>query len=154
MRGRRPHPTAVRILRGNPSRRPLNLDEPKHPPIDVEDVPAELADPIAIGEWQRLIPSLTKTGHLQTVDRAALIAYCVKYGQWQTLEQQAAKDGLIVDGKPHPAIALANKTLVVLLRAAADLGLTPTSRARVVGAPQTQPDADAFAAFQRKRRQD
>ena len=41
MRGRRPNPTRLKLLTGNPGKRPLNPDEPK-PQIAVPECPVEL----------------------------------------------------------------------------------------------------------------
>ena len=69
-RGRRPLPTAVKDLRGNPGKRPRNLNEPQ---IEVGDpeMPAGLSD-AAKQEWDAMVPHLKKMGVLTPVDRSAL----------------------------------------------------------------------------------
>ena len=52
MRGRKPKPTSVKILTGNPGKRRLNHEEPK-PPVSVPECPVELS-PTAKAEWDRL----------------------------------------------------------------------------------------------------
>ena len=164
MRGRKPHPTELKFLRGNPGRRPLNHREPKHPAIDGDDIPgALLADNDiargALAEWKRIVDTLSR-GHVATVDRPTLMAYCLKVGQWQALEAEASAAKFIVHAPsgypmPNPLIAMANRALALMLRAAAELGLTPSSRSRVVLAPHEEPKGgavDDFTAFQRKRR--
>jgi len=39
MRGPPPKPTYLRILEGNPSKRPLNRNEPQPPPVETLDPP-------------------------------------------------------------------------------------------------------------------
>ena len=55
MRGRKPTPTDIKVLRGNPGHRPLNADEPQLPTVqaDVFDTPpVELTgDAAASAEW-------------------------------------------------------------------------------------------------------
>ena len=57
---------------------------------------------------------------------------------------EAAADGqpFVVDGKPNPLIGLLNRTWGMVVRTAAELGLTPSSRRRVhVAAVPVQPPA-------------
>lgn len=165
MRGRKPDPTAIKLLRNNPGRRPLNHNEPKHAPVD-RAVPAVLlADNAvaraALAEWNRVIDTLSQ-GHVATVDRPTLVAYCFKVGQYETFEALAAAAEPTIaapSGYPivNPLIALANKAFAAMIRAAAELGLTPSSRTRVSAAPFEEPKGkgapvDEFTAFQRKRK--
>ncbi|MBT6386690.1 MAG: phage terminase small subunit P27 family, partial [Alphaproteobacteria bacterium] len=56
MRGRKPKPTHLKAITGNPGKRPLNRDEPR-PEIAVPECPPELS-PAAQREWQRLVGEL------------------------------------------------------------------------------------------------
>lgn len=135
MRGAKPQPTALRLARGNPGRRPLNLREPQHDALDVT-CPDMLVDPVARAEWDRLAVVLRDRGHLTMVDRATFVGYCLKVAQWQALETEAAKHPFIVRAQsgypmPNPALVMANKVFTLVLKAAAELGITPSSRSRV-----------------------
>ena len=70
-RGRKPLPTALKVLEGDrgKGRRPLNTDEPTPPQVNVE-CPDWLM-PEAQQEWQRLAPSLIAMGVLTEHE-----AYC------------------------------------------------------------------------------
>jgi P27 family predicted phage terminase small subunit len=148
-RGPKPVPTRLNILRGNPSRRPLNTDEPTPPPLG-ETVPPELEDePQARAEWERLAPGLIACGQVTLADRALLIGYCLKYGQWLHLEDVASKEDPIVEGSTgnpivNPTHRHANALFELVLRAAGELGLTPASRSRVTKAP-TAPAVSKWA---------
>ena len=74
MRGRKPKPTRLKLIEGNPGRRPIRGDEPQ-PPASQPTCPAHLS-PTAKAEWKRLAQSLNAIGLLTQVDRAALAAYC------------------------------------------------------------------------------
>jgi hypothetical protein len=50
MRGRRPTPTYLRLLQGNPQHRPINKNEPQPPPIETIDAPDYLSG-YALDEW-------------------------------------------------------------------------------------------------------
>lgn len=135
VRGRKPQPTALKLLRGNPGKSKINTREPKHAPLDT-DVPAELVDRVARAEWVRVAAMLIDRGQVTTVDRAVLTGYCLKYAQWLALERAAAARPFIVKSPsgypiPNPALGMANKVFGLLLKSAAELGITPSSRSRV-----------------------
>ena len=134
----RPVPRALKILRGNPGKRPLPTDEPLPAPLEADPVPHELKDQHARGEWTRIAPGLIACGQVTMADRTLLVAYCQKYGQWLRLEEHVLRHPLAdPDEAPKAikAIRIANETLELLLRAAADLGLTPTTRTRITKTP-------------------
>lgn len=146
MKGRKPTPTTLKLLRGNPGRREINTDEPAPPPLSAEPVPHELKDAHALGEWRRIAPGLIACGQVTMADRTLLVAYCLKYGQWLRLEEEALRHPLIVKGAAgnpisNPAVRLANQTLDLVIRAAAELGITPTARTRVMKAPLAPPSS-------------
>lgn len=153
MRGRKPKPTALKVLHNNPGRRPLNPYEPSVDPLDLA-APMEIADdPVAAAEWARVLAAVAR-GHCTVVDRSTLMAYCLKYAQWVRLESRAAAD----DGfKSTDAFAQANKALGWMHKLAVELGFTPSSRSRILAAPVKEHaggpvSGDAFTAFQRQRR--
>jgi hypothetical protein len=67
MRGRRPLPTAIKELTGNPGKRPLNLDEP-HPPKIIPKCPKHL-DENARKKWRRISLELHRLGKHQSDQR-------------------------------------------------------------------------------------
>lgn len=117
----------------------MNDAEPEHPALDAV-CPDDLVDPVARVEWDRIAPQLTRSGQVTTMDRTTLIGYCLKYAQWKALEHEARVHPFIVKSPsgypiPNPALGMANKVFGLMLKAAAELGITPSSRSRVsVGA--------------------
>ena len=71
-RGRKPKPTAVKELEGNPGKRPLNELEPK-PKKKAPKCPGWL-DAEAKTEWRRVAKQLEELGVLTEVDMAAFAA--------------------------------------------------------------------------------
>jgi phage terminase small subunit len=61
MAGRRPEPTALKELAGNPGKRALNTNEPQ--PGGIPKCPPHL-DKIAKAEWKRIAAELTTLGLL------------------------------------------------------------------------------------------
>ena len=143
-RGQKPIPTALKVLRGNPGRSKINTDEPTPPPL-AGDVPEELdGDTYAIAEWTRIVPGLLACGQVTSADRALLVIYCLEYAEYRRLKEDVREDGNVVEGSvgngnkvTNPSARLANMTGQLVIRAANELGLTPTTRARVtrVGPP-------------------
>lgn len=134
MRGRRPRPTRLKVLAGNPGRRPLNEDEPK-PEAAIPECPPELG-PVAQREWQRLAEELIALRMLTNLDRAALAAYCGAYALWAEATENIQKFGTMVkspSGYPiqSPYVAIANRQAEIMMRIASEFGFTPASRSRI-----------------------
>jgi phage terminase small subunit len=119
----------LRVLRGNPSKRPINRDEPK-PDALPDESPAELTDPEAIAEWHRTVVPAITTGQITAADRVFAIAHCELWATWRSQLADAAKHPHVVaiGQHKHP---MPNKTLQLLAKVDAELGLTPVSRSRV-----------------------
>ena len=134
MRGRRPKPTRLKVLTGNPGKRPLNRDEPR-PEVIIPDCPAELG-PVARREWDRLVGELVKLKLLTNLDRAALAAYCGAYALWAEATKAIQKYGAMVkspSGYPiqSPYVSIANRQAEIMMRIASEFGFTPASRSRI-----------------------
>lgn len=142
MRGRRPKPTRLKVLTGNPGKRPLNMDEPR-PEAAIPDCPSELG-PVAKQEWARLVGDLAKLGLLTNLDRAALAAYCAAYALWAEATEAIQKYGAMVKsptGFPmqSPYVAVANRQAEIMMRIASEFGFTPASRSRIATPSPTEP---------------
>ena len=74
MRGRKPLPSNVVRLRGNPGKHRLNDAEPR-PAARVPPCPTCLGGD-ARKEWQRLAKELGELGLLTKLDRGLLATYC------------------------------------------------------------------------------
>ncbi len=150
MRGRKPVPTALRILRGNPGKRPL----PKAEPVvaaAVPEAPSHL-QPEARAEWDRVVPELRAARLLTKLDRAALAAYCVAYGRWVEAELKLRELGVIVkapSGFPmlSPYLLVANKALEQMQKALAEFGMSPSSRVRVTAADAAGDERGRLSRF-------
>ena len=134
MRGRIPKPTRIKVLTGNPGKRPLNKHEPRPEP-DVPACPAELG-PSAQREWDRLVKELSKLNLVTSLDRAALATYCGAYALWAEATEAIQKFGTMVkspSGYPmqSPYIAIANRQAEIMMRIASEFGFTPASRSRI-----------------------
>jgi P27 family predicted phage terminase small subunit len=138
MRGRRPKPTRMKVLTGNPGKRPLNDTEPR-PQAAVPDCPSELGD-LARQEWNRLVGELAALKMLTNLDRAALAAYCGAYALWAEATQASQKYGVMIKsptGFPiqSPYVSIANRQAEIMMRIASEFGFTPASRSRISTPP-------------------
>ena len=148
-RGRKPKPTAVKLLAGNPGRRPLNAQEPIAPE-GIPDCPDYLDDE-ARAEWMRTAAVLREMGLMSKADRTALAAYCVTYSRWVDAERSVKKFGTIVKspdkGFPmkSPYLCIAESSLEQMRKLLIEFGLTPSSRSRVkAGEHRPQSKLDQF----------
>jgi P27 family predicted phage terminase small subunit len=142
MRGRRPKPTRLKVLTGNPGKRSLNRHEPEPEPA-VPECPAELG-PVAKREWDRLACELGKLRIITHLDRGALASYCGAYALWAEAMEQIQKYGSMVkspSGYPQqsPYLAIANRQAEIMMRIASEFGFTPASRSRISSPSPAEP---------------
>jgi P27 family predicted phage terminase small subunit len=134
VRGRKPTPTHLKLLYGNPGKRPLNPDEPK-PGVKPPTCPSHLSPP-AKAEWKRLASQLTLLQILTELDRAALAGYCQAYGRWVEAENKLRETPMLIKlpsgyVQQNPWLTIANKQLELMHKYLTEFGLSPVARSRV-----------------------
>ncbi|MCF6304369.1 MAG: phage terminase small subunit P27 family [Rhodobacteraceae bacterium] len=149
-RGRKPKPTALKLLTGNPGKRTLPNDEPQIPP-HLPPVPEHL-NKVAREEWARVSESLYNCGILTSLDRAALGAYCTSYSRWSEAEIKLEADGFTIETSlgtiiQSPLVGIANKAAADMVRYAAEFGMTPSARSRVKIAENAEDKPTAAARY-------
>jgi P27 family predicted phage terminase small subunit len=147
MRGRRPKPTAIRTLEGNPGKRPMNRREPK-PVRAIPTCPSHLSA-TAKAEWKRIAGQLHVLGVLSQLDRAALAAFCQAYGRWVEAELKLKETPTLIKMpsgyvQQNPWMQVANKQLELMHKYLSEFGLSPASRSRVTAMPSLQSDPWEF----------
>ena len=156
--GRRPLPTAVKKLRGNPGKRKLNEKEPTIPAGEPA-MPKHLSK-VAIAEWKSIVPELLRLGVLTVVDGKALAAYCAAFARWIEAEEAVDEFGLVVEEpillmgtatgfvrlKRNPAISISHDAMKIMKAFLVEFGMTPASRSRIrVEKPEGKEDpTEAF----------
>ena len=133
-RGRKPKPTALKVLEGNPGGRPLNPNEPK-PAKKAPRCPAWLEDE-AKKEWKRMGKTLEQMGLLTEMDMAAFAGYCQAYARWKEAEEFITQHGTIVKTpsgywQQVPQVSIAQTYLKIMNRFCEQFGLTPSARSRI-----------------------
>lgn len=148
MRGRKPTPTALRLLRGNPRRRPVNAHEPKPAALAGDLAPPAWLDEAAQAEWSRVAPMLGRLGVLTETDADALAAYCEAFTTWKQATQRLRQFGMVVkrskaDGELpviSPYVKIAHHAMQQMRAFLVEFGMTPSSRARIhTAAPADTP---------------
>ena len=154
--GRPPKPTYLKVLEGNPGKRPLNENEPKPKP-SAPKCPAWLS-PVAKKEWKRIAPELERLGLLSVIDGAALEGYCESYAKWVELTQflkKFEKQGYMFKTpsgymQQLPQVSMAQRYLALVKAFCSEFGLTPSSRSRMTLPGQAEAE-DPMEARLRKR---
>ncbi len=132
--GRKPKPTALKVLAGNPGHRALNASEAR-PRVLMPKCPAVLQGE-ARSEWRRISRKLFAAGLLTELDGAALTAYCLAWGRLVDAEQKLREFGHVIKAPsgylvPSPYLAIANKAQEQMVRILVEFGMTPASRSRI-----------------------
>lgn len=151
--GPKPVPTELKIIHGNPGKRPLNESEPK-PDVELPSCPPHL-DECAVDEWNRIAKELLKIGLLTNVDRSALAAYCQVYSRWVSAEEGLKETSPILIGDKgghyqNPLLHVANKALDQMKSFLVEFGMTPSSRTRL-SVPKSAKDSSAVAKFAQRK---
>lgn len=150
-RGRKPIPTSIKVLEGNPGKRPLNANEPK-PNKKAPRCPSWLEDE-AKKEWKRLARQMEQLGVLTEIDMAAFAGYCQAYARWKEAEEFITKHGTIVKTpsgywQQVPQVSIAQTYLKIMNRFCEQFGLTPSSRSRIaVGTDDKESDEMELLLF-------
>lgn len=134
MRGRKPKPTWLKVVAGNPGKRPLNVDEPM-PAGNLVDPPEWMTEAQKAG-WQYAIAN-APPGLLKRLDLSVLSVWVVAQDLHRDAAEKVAKYGAVIKapntGVPiqSPYVAVLNKQAALMMKAAAEMGFTPSSRSRV-----------------------
>jgi len=133
-RGRPRKPTNLKILEGNPGKRPLPVNEPKPRPI-TPPCPSWL-DREAKKVWNRLMPELERLHLMTIVDGEAFAAACQSWAIWVKCQRYLKKVGLTFETpngyiQQRPEVAIGQKALADFRAFCTEFGLTPASRSRI-----------------------
>lgn len=150
MKGRKPKPTALKKLAGNPGKRPLNESEPSFETSDLR-VPIYLIEEEK-WEWVRLAPMLLQAGVLTEGDEIALAILCAKLVRWKRARALLRKSGeTYISSKGneirHPHVEIVTRLESDITKILAEFGLTPSSRTRVMTAAGDEEKSLADALF-------
>jgi P27 family predicted phage terminase small subunit len=155
--GGRPRPTHLKLIDGNPGKRALNRREPQ--PIGELPPPPRTLNTAQRHIWRRTLKDVPP-GLLRRLDWETYLTWVIavetRARAVRALEtsetQQEQAGGLPLlrttpNGHlmPSPYLAIINRQAAIILKCAAEMGFTPSSRSRIAVEPTTS-DEDAEAA--------
>lgn len=149
MKGRKPKPTAIKDLQGNPGKRAKNHAEPVFSPSEGACPPWLSAR--AREEWGIVSAELKTLGMLQRVDAASLASYCQSVANVEAAQAEIDEHGLVIEdamGKriKNPAFNIQKEAMLLIQKFASEYGFTPAARARIK-APTVQKETDPLAEY-------
>lgn len=141
--GPAPKPVELKLVEGNPGRRPL-------PEVPKPSVSPEVPKPPAVlnadGKrlWNRVAPELYRLGLLTDLDLESLTALCITWQHAKDAADLIRKQGIVVDlpvfrkdgeiagyrTQRHPAAQTLRDSLAQFKAFAAEFGMTPSARTR------------------------
>lgn len=142
-RGRKPKPTTLKELAGNPGNRPLNQDEPQPEPAIGASVPYRML-PKARRFWKDNASRLTQLGLLSEIDLPAFQLMATHFAVAVDAAELIKAQGMITEderGLPrkHPALQVLRDNSAAFRTYASEFGMTPSARSRVTASvPEEQ----------------
>jgi len=138
------------VIEGNPGKRPINKNEPQVPAIVGAAAPSFL-DPIARMEWRRQVKSLIPLGIVGECDLGVLACYCDAHSDFVRSSEKLQKTGdlIAVKGRPvlNPLTRMKRDARRDMIKAASELGISPSSRSRVQPLEDNEKDQDPTDEF-------
>jgi P27 family predicted phage terminase small subunit len=133
MRGRKPKPTHLKLLEGNPGKRKINRREPR--PKGGKLLPPAWLRKEAKAEWRRVLAAMPPGLYTQA-DRQLLVQYCQNVARVAEIEKIIREQGLtfVTDNgyiAQRPEVGMLNRLQTQIRQTCSELGLSPTSRARL-----------------------
>lgn len=153
MRGRKPVPTKLKILRGNPGKRRINRKEPK-PSAPRAGKKTQLAPPAYLSApAKRMFKDTLKAtpeGLITKLDRALLGRWCQNEARIAELEKTLREMGMTFTTEKgyvcqRPELTMINTIHKTQVRIEAEMGFTPSSRSRIeIDVPEETDHAEEF----------
>ena len=131
--GRKPKPTHLRLLHGNPRKEALPADEPEG--VGILWAPPAWFDEEQRAQWQYAIEN-SSPGLLTGTDREVLVVWTVASVEHARAAQEVRKLGQVVKTKDgnaiqNPFLPIVNRQALIMMRAGAEMGFSPASRASI-----------------------
>lgn len=151
-------PTNLKMVRGNPGKRPLNMEEPKPDP-GIPEMPDFLeAFPTAIKWWKEESEILFRMGVLTEADKATLAMRCYLAAEIEQLSKDIKDEGhiikinsfnkkgqLVESAKANPKCSQLKAALTEHRQIGELFGLNPSSRTKLKAQPHKgQSKVDKF----------
>lgn len=133
-RGRPAKPRALKIVEGNPGKRPIEPEVPF-----VRGVPAKPDDlsPDAAWLWDQVIEQMQTTGILKPIDAASLEALCETFARWREAVRFRRERALLASNSQGvvaaPWIGIEERASKEFRAWCSEYGLTPAAERNLAG---------------------
>jgi P27 family predicted phage terminase small subunit len=149
MAGRRPKPTKLKLVTGNPGKRALNKKEPEPPPITKVEPPADITDEARLW-WERYAPILIPIGLLTEADTLAFRLLCETTARYYAAKLLVERTGEVLRSDEggmytNPYVHSRNKAQDQMHKLMVEFGMTPSSRSRTTGSAAGGESGDEWA---------
>jgi P27 family predicted phage terminase small subunit len=150
MKGRKPTPSRLHELRGDPGKRHRSRDsEPRPDALEKAPRPPAHLNRRAAAEWRRIVKELVALRLIAKIDHASLAAYCSAYATYIEADERLKSENWTTTtarggSRPNPLFKIRDDALKNVQKFAGEFGLTPSSRSRVKGAASPE-QKDLFA---------
>lgn len=147
-RGPPKQPTKLRVLKGNPAKRPLPEAEPK-PKEGEPACPADIrSDPLAWDKWCEVVVLLDDMQMLTVTDASVIAQLCRAHSTMTRTKQAIDREGMTVVNetkfgvtvKRHPLWTEYWSAENLLNKLLGQVGLTPSGRASLKVVKQKEPE--------------
>ncbi|QBS37117.1 phage terminase small subunit P27 family [Thermaerobacter sp. FW80] len=150
--GRRPRPIELHVLSGRHKRSKREIEARKQAeaalrPAADDLTPPEWLDEAARTVFERVVKAFEAAGVqvLSNADVGVLAVYADATARYAEAARIVQEQGLVLGGKPHPAVRVAELYARIAHQAAGRLGLDPASRAALAKAAGEAAQRDRFS---------
>jgi P27 family predicted phage terminase small subunit len=151
--GRKPKPSELKLLTGNPGKRPVRRAPGGQRQRLRAPAPPEWLPEDGQREWRRVAPLLLAMRVLRDTDLTALAVYCESYARYRQAQQELQDNGSLTTDtgtgsiKTHPSVTVLNQAVAQMRAFMVEFGLTPSSRGRVASeAPRELSEFEQYLA--------
>ena len=128
--------TKLKIIRGNPGKRPLPGPEPKPKINSSAPLPPKHLSYRAKKEWRRLAEIHHPIGLLTEADLSQFELLCEMFSQYQQALGKLKKQGQVIANKAgfaieNPLSAISRKSYLAWYKLSKDFGLNPAERSKM-----------------------
>jgi P27 family predicted phage terminase small subunit len=151
MKGRKPKLLEMRVLTGNPGRRPLGQSS-NAPFLAGELEKPGWLDAHGSKEWDRLVSTLARI--LSPASAGMVLIACDAYSEWMRAVAAIEKEGETYTTvnvhnqefvRPRPEVAMRSSARTAYFRALSELGASPVAHTRVHPLPDEQTELPGIA---------
>jgi P27 family predicted phage terminase small subunit len=155
--GRKPKPTKLKVLQGNPGKRALPKNEPE-PTGELGDAPFWLSAE-AVEYWQYAVDTVNELeGVAKKPDEAAVAMFAQAIADYREADDALADNGSNYQNvetkaggvmtRIHPAVGVRRDAMAQIMKICGEFGLTPSARTKVrvdLGDKDKNPNDKYFA---------